>query len=317
MFEQLVSTIQGSTEESAAQTSDRADAILAVKAEVLSAVRSQAEAETERFTKMAEELLKQQQKHLSSVGNVISSTADVVEAVLSAARTLNTAQNETLQAAKAQSNSAAEAEIARLRQQNQQLTQLLIDKDTETTKLREDLIAGVTNLITGATDAQNTSLRSAIGKIQAGNDAGLREVQAFKVSQSAAIDKGAASMETFSRQMAAQKDAFEGQRGNGQRALADAERGLQSSLEEYASEASEQARFHVENVEGFCSLITEQAEGRGCRSIECVLTKQSSLTSPRRRRSRLLPLPLSGRTARRVSSCQVNESARARTTLRP
>lgn len=260
-----MSTLQGSTEESAAQTSDRADAILAVKAEVLSAVRSQAEAETERFTQMAEELLKQQQKHLSSVGNVITSTADVVEAVLSAARTLNTAQSETLQAAKAQSNSAAEAEIARLRQQNQQLTQLLIDKDAETAKMRQNLIAGVTDLITGATDAQNTSLRSAIGKIQAGNDAGLREVQAFKVSQSAAIDKGAASMETFSRQIATQKDAFEGQRGNGQRALAEAELGLRASLEEYAAEASEQARFHVENIEGFCGLIKEQADGRELR----------------------------------------------------
>lgn len=230
---------------------------------------------------MGEELLVQQQKHLSTVSNVINSTADVVEAVLTAARTLNTAQNETLQSAKQQSNSAAEAEIARLRSQNQQLTQLLIDKDTETAKVREDLIAGVTNLIVGVTDAQNTSLRSAIGKIQAGNDAGLREVQAFKVSQSAAIDKGSASMETFGREIATQKEAFEGQRGNGQRALADAERGLQSSLEEYASEASEQARIHVESVEGFCGLITEQAEGLETNVAEKAQEQSETISSLR------------------------------------
>lgn len=260
-FDELASSLLNSTEQGAAQAADHAAAILAVKAEVLSAVRSQAQAEAERFSKMGEDLLVQQRKHLSTVGNVIDSTADVVEAVLTAARTLNTAQNETLQSAKQQASSAAEAEIVRLRSQNQKLNQLLIDKDAETAKVREDLIAGVTNLIVGVTDAQNTSLRSAIGKIQTGNDTGLREIQAFKVSQGAALDKGAASMETFGREIASQKEAFEGQRGDGQRALAEAERGLQTSLEDYASGADEQARIHVESVEGFCGLITEQAEG--------------------------------------------------------
>lgn len=310
-------SLQGSTEQGAAQAADRAAAIMAVKAEILSAVRAQAQAETERFTKMGEALLIEQQKHLSTVSNVINSTADVVEAVLTAARTLNTAQNETLQSAKQQSNSAAEAEIARLRAQNQQLTQLLIDKDAETAKIREDLIAGVTNLIVGVTDAQNTSLRSAIGKIQAGNDAGLREVQAFKMSQSAAIDKGSASMETFAREIATQKEAFEDQRGNGQRALAEAERGLQSSLEEYASEASEQARIHVESVDGFCGLITEQAEGCEYQNlyVATLLTEKWRRMCRIGLRSRRRRSPHCAPTARRASSCRASEFARARTTL--
>ena len=62
------------------------------------------------------------------------------------------------------------AQIARLRTQNERLTQLLQEEQQTSTRLRNDLVSQITSLLTGFTTAQSASLNKAVSEISSVND---------------------------------------------------------------------------------------------------------------------------------------------------
>jgi kinesin family protein 11 len=64
-------------------------------------------------------------------------------------------------------------QVARLRAQNDRLTELLEEEQQTSTRLRNDLVAQITSLLTGFTNAQSTSLDKAISGISSVNNQGI------------------------------------------------------------------------------------------------------------------------------------------------
>ena len=64
-------------------------------------------------------------------------------------------------------------QVAHLRSQNERLATLLQQERQTSTRLRDDLVSQITNLLTGFTTAQSASLDKAVRDIQTENDEGV------------------------------------------------------------------------------------------------------------------------------------------------
>lgn len=188
---------------------------MAIKNEVQASVRSWSQEVSERSTQMVGDLLQHQGQHLSVVGGVLESTAELLDAVISAARDNIQSQAEAFAQAKQKATSAADAELGRLRTQNELLSRLLAEERARTSTLRTDLITGISDMIVGFTEKQDASLSAAVSKVQAGNERGLEEIGQFASEHAAVVDDAMQSASAFSHVLEARSADVEKQRGKG------------------------------------------------------------------------------------------------------
>lgn len=73
-----------------------------------------------------------------------------------------------------------DSQIERLRQQNQQLTQLLDHEKVHSAHLKDDLVKQISSLLLGFTAAQSQSLATAMQPVMQHNIAGMENLSAFK-----------------------------------------------------------------------------------------------------------------------------------------
>jgi len=188
-----------------------------IKNEVQANVRTWSQNVAKRSTQMVEDLLAHQEKHLGVVGSVLDTSTKLLDAVITAARDNIAAQTRTFETAKQLASSAADAEISRLRAQNDLLTRLLNEEQAKSAALRTDLIANISSMIVGFTEAQDASLRTAVNQVKAANETGITQMQGFTSQHTGAMDACATAAREFSRDLETRSAAVEGQRGEGQK----------------------------------------------------------------------------------------------------
>jgi kinesin family protein 11 len=159
--------------------SEASRSLLEAKNSVQQSVRDWAQGVSDKSTKMVDDVLEHQQNHLTMVSTVLGSTADLVDNVILSTRTHLAAEAQAAERSKALAHKTAAAEIVRLRSQNEMLTRMLVDEKAKTAKLRTELVANLTNMIVGFTDAQDESWTTAVEGVQKANEVGMGEMERY------------------------------------------------------------------------------------------------------------------------------------------
>ncbi|CAD6590162.1 MAG: kinesin motor protein cin8, partial [Tremellales sp. Tagirdzhanova-0007] len=259
-FNTMAKHFAKSIERGQSSASQASASLLAMKNEVQVSVREWASGVSEKSTRMVEDLLEHQQEHLSMVGSVLDSTADLVDAVISTARDHLAVEAQSSVRLNQLTSDTANAEIARLRHQNILLTKLLEDEKAKTSKLRTDLVTNLTSMIVSFTDAQDASWSEAVAQVQSANDAGTLEMERFAdvSTELCTANSVRANACMGELDMGAQTSVM--QRGAGHEAVQSVKNGLKSRLEDYGRETVVGAGEHVEVVDGFCGRMGSAAD---------------------------------------------------------
>jgi kinesin family protein 11 len=263
-FNGLVKTLSSSIDEGKLGGSDATTQILAIKDEVQASVRSWSQDISARSTQMTEYLLDHQEEHLNVVGKVLDSTTQLLDAVITAARENIASQAMTFATSQALVTKATDAEITRLRAQNDLLTRLLTEEQTKSATLRTDLINNITSMIVGFTDSQDASLRAAVGKVNAGNDSGIEKVGAFASQHAAVIEQGSRLAASFSTNLESWSADVEGHRGQGDEVS-------QSCRLPMLITGTRNGRYRHEHAAWHVRRANHCGRRKACRDCGCVL----------------------------------------------
>ncbi|WVF67664.1 hypothetical protein IAT40_002423 [Kwoniella sp. CBS 6097] len=283
-FNDLAKRLSASNEKWQKETAEGSKAILAVKDVVQASVREWASGVTERAEKMVGDLLSHQHEHLDTVGSVLGSTADLIDAVISTTLSHLSVEAESARKAKDSALEASSSEISRLQNQNALLFRLLGEEREKTAKLRIELIGNFTRMITGFTDAQEQSLSSMMDKVKIENDNAMEQMRAFGEEASKDWDDGEKKRMKVRNELELGGETAQRQRLAGQEALSNVREGMREKLEVYGQETAEEAQSHVEMVDGFCAKLSKNASevaskssSRGKKQAEYISTMSNNV----------------------------------------
>lgn len=172
-------TLATSLQRGNVDASEASQSLLEAKNSVQRSVREWARGVSDKSTKMVDDVLEHQQNHLSMVSTVLGSTADLVDNVIISTRNHLASEAQAAERSKALAHKTAAAEIVRLQSQNEMLTRMLVDEKSKTAKLRTELVANLTNMIHGFTDAQDESWTTAVEGVKKANEVGMGEMERY------------------------------------------------------------------------------------------------------------------------------------------
>ncbi|WWC90417.1 uncharacterized protein L201_005352 [Kwoniella dendrophila CBS 6074] len=259
-FTELAKKLSASNDKGQKEALESSKAILAVKEEVQGSVRDWAKGVSERSKGMVDDLLEHQQEHLNTVASVLGSTADLVDAVLTT--TLSHLQYSSSAAIKSRDLAlqASSNEISRLQTQNGLLIQLLFEEKEKSTKLRTELIGNLTSMIEGFTEQQDQSWSNAINKVTKENEFALNQMNDFSETIKEDYEQSDKKRKQVEDDMRIGRETGTRQREAGQEALNSVRQGLQTKLEEYGNEISEEADTHVRTTDVHLEKINKSAQ---------------------------------------------------------
>ncbi|ORX38250.1 putative microtubule motor [Kockovaella imperatae] len=258
-FNDLAQSLEESIESGKSVASEAAQSVVQVKGEVQHAVQQWAAKLNKRSSKMIAELLDNQKDQLAMVGSVLTSTADLVDAVISTAHAHLKAEREASEEARRLALDASDAEVLRLRSQNALLSRMLIDERSKTVKLRTDLVMNFTNMVESFTDAQDSSLSQAVGAIQSENEQSLAAMDIFAGQVSDSHNASTGLTDTFEVDLQKAQRTAEMQRVTGQESLDGFTAALHTELNNYGKKASTEAAKCVSVVEASCGQLDSTA----------------------------------------------------------
>ncbi|KAK8854531.1 hypothetical protein IAR55_003270 [Kwoniella newhampshirensis] len=270
VFNDLAKRMTASNEKGQREASETSKTLLAVKEEVQTSVREWAKGVSDRSQKMVEDLLEHQQEHLTMVGSVLDSTADLVDAVITTARDHLAAEAASSAASRDLALRASSSEISRLQSQNLLLARLLSQEKAKTAKLRTELIDNLTSMIENFTDAQDASWTEVVNQVQVENVRGVQEMERFDEDVRGEWERGERRREGVRGDFAVGEETGSKQREAGRSALGDVREGVRERLQVYGKETTEEAESHVKVVDAFCtrmgkgaSDVSSKASSRG------------------------------------------------------
>ncbi|WVQ80021.1 hypothetical protein IAT38_002122 [Cryptococcus sp. DSM 104549] len=258
-FNDLAKKLSASNDKGQREASDTSKALLAVKDEIQAFVREWAQGVSEKSRAMVEDVLEHQQLHLSTVGSVLESTTELVDALVASAQDHVAAEAAASLRARDLAARASASEIARLRSQNVLLAQLLLDEKTKTAKLRTELIGNLTSMIEGFTDAQDQSWSQVVEKVKGENEKGVREMEVFGGEAREEWKEGERRRGVFAEHARAGGAKSVARREEGQVALGQVREGVRERLEVYGENTRGEAESHVSVVDGFCARMGKGA----------------------------------------------------------
>lgn len=112
----------------------------------------------------------------------------LVDTIVHDAREYVTSERESVLQAKALASTAANTEIARLREQNTLLTKLLESEKVKAERAKDELIQRVSGLLGEFTSARDRSLREVVSSVQADNTKAEAEMLQFGTKHGEAMD---------------------------------------------------------------------------------------------------------------------------------
>lgn len=112
----------------------------------------------------------------------------LIDTVVRDTREYIDSERESVLQAKALANTAADAEIDRLREQNILLTKLLESEKLKADKAKDELIHRVSGLLGEFTSARNQSLREAVTHVQTDNARAEKDLQQFGTKHGEMVD---------------------------------------------------------------------------------------------------------------------------------
>ena len=137
--------------------------------------------------------------------SALKAMGSLIDTIINNTRAYVDSERESVLQAKALTNTAANAEIARLRGQNTILTKLLESEKIKAERAKDELIQRVSNLLGEFTSARDRSLREVVSNVQAQNAKAEAEMQQFGTAHGEMMDEimarggeSAVSMETRS-----------------------------------------------------------------------------------------------------------------------
>jgi kinesin family protein 11 len=116
---------------------------------------------------------------LFQVENALKAMGALVDTIVRDAQEFTESGHESIIQAKALAETAANTEIARLREQNILLTKLLESEKLRAKKAKDELIQRVSGLLGEFTSARDRSLREAVSHVQAENGKAEEEMLLF------------------------------------------------------------------------------------------------------------------------------------------
>ncbi|WWD19337.1 hypothetical protein CI109_103796 [Kwoniella shandongensis] len=285
-FNDLAKRMAASNEKGQREAAETSKTLLAVKEEVQSSVREWAKGVSERSQKMVEDLLEHQQEHLTMVGSVLGSTADLVDAVITTARDHLAAEAASSLASRDAALRASSSEISRLQSQNLLLARLLSQEKAKTAKLRSELIGNLTSMIENFTDAQDASWTEVVDQVKVENEKGVEEMQTFGVEVRGEWEQREQQRGTVRGDLVVAEETGRKQREAGQNALGDVRDGMRERLEVYSAATMEEAGSHVSVVDGFCSKmgkgatdVSSKASSRGKKQADILSALSHTIAS--------------------------------------
>lgn len=196
-FDDLAKSLAKSIEGGKIDATEASAAMLAVRDDVQASLKAWASGVSSKTTSTVEELISQHRDNLDMVSSVVEGTTALVANVIHAAREHVATQSAAFTRAQELAASAAAAEIARLKAEKAALLQLMADEQDKSAKLRTNLIANFTTMMSDFTAAQDTSLSAAIAKATNRADVGVREMTAFQASHAAVTGEGVRLADEF------------------------------------------------------------------------------------------------------------------------
>ncbi|KAF9264663.1 kinesin-domain-containing protein [Marasmius fiardii PR-910] len=115
----------------------------------------------------------------SEFANVIRTLYTLLESVLSTTSKFVDSQCESVLAAHATANDLAQAEIVRLRKQNQELLQVVEQQKVESARAKDDLIQRVSGMLGDYVEVRDQNLREALLPMQRANESAIKSVGSF------------------------------------------------------------------------------------------------------------------------------------------
>lgn len=109
-------------------------------------------------------------RHTSDIGKAVDSLQAALESISRQAKTFVEEQRQFVTEIKEYANSQAQAEIARLKKQNQLLNQLVVNERNKANAAKDDLMQRVTGLLDGFLQDRDESLKTAARGLQREND---------------------------------------------------------------------------------------------------------------------------------------------------
>ena len=154
---------------------------------------------------------------------------------------------------------SADIQIYRLRSQNALLTRLLSEEKSKTAKLRTELVQNFTSMIVSFTEAQDESWSRAVAQVQAANDVGMSEMEAYAETSIEAYAECSRKAAEYSDALTANGHTGRSQRASGQGAVVDVSSTLKSRLEAYRTDTRLETDKHVVVVDGYCERLGSAA----------------------------------------------------------
>ncbi|WVR09342.1 hypothetical protein IAU60_006408 [Kwoniella sp. DSM 27419] len=258
-FNDLAKRLSASNEKGQREAAESSKAILAVKEAVQSSVQDWAKGVSERSERMVGESLEHQQEHLDTVGSVLGSTADLVDAVISTTLSHLSAERQAGQRARDLALRSSSAEATRLQEQNSLLIKLLVEEKAKNARLRTELIGNFTKMIEGFTDAQDESLTSVMGQIRQENERAVEGLQVFGTEVQHGWEEGEKARGVVEAELRMGGETSRKQRESGASALGSVREGLRERLQVYGRELTSEADAQVKTVDGFCAKLGKSA----------------------------------------------------------
>ncbi|KAL1407756.1 Kinesin-related motor protein [Vanrija albida] len=258
-FDDIAKSLAKSIEGGKVDGAEASTALLAVRDDVQAAVKLWATGVNSKVTSTVEEIISQHRDNLDMVSSVVEGSTALVANVIHAAREHVSTQAAAFARAQDLAASAASAEIERLKAEKAALLQLMADEQDKSAKLRTNLIANFTTMMSDFTAAQDTSLSAAIAKATNRADVGVREMTAFQASHAVVTAEGVRLADEFGADLDDRAMDMEEQGRAGQKAIAEVSSDLNSTLRAYAKETASQASKQLASVDAACGRLAGAA----------------------------------------------------------
>lgn len=261
-FNRLAETLASGIEASEVDAEQASAAILAVKEDVASGVRSWAESVTTRSSEMVDEMVAYQVTQLASVRTAFDSTAGIVTEVIMAAREVIAEHAAASQRAEEKISKAAEAELKRLRSQNATLSRLLAEEKSKSQRHRDSLMARIAEAVGEYADTCDSSMAGVFQHVSSGSASGIASLETMRDAQVEAAAEGLESTAAFEEELSRHEQRLPVQQQLGTKALADVSEGMRHTLTQYAEDSAKEAHGHVEDISKRCRRLEKVADNR-------------------------------------------------------
>ncbi|KAJ9107449.1 hypothetical protein QFC21_000902 [Naganishia friedmannii] len=177
-----------------------------------------------------------QRTHLVEVDNAIEHISQTMDVLVTGTLDHTSEQLQSVARMQKLADNATEREVERLRNQNQQLAELLNSEKKNSARLREDLVAQISTLLLNFTLAQSQSLDTAISPVLQQNATGLENLGAFKQDYNALAEGARQHVRQHEADLEVVRDANITAKQDGLKAVADVGAAVTHVLEVYQDE---------------------------------------------------------------------------------